>query len=256
MFPISPCLLCAVVCIGAGFCGIFAVIRYEYSCFAQKMPNVDLTVYENGIYGTWSRLINKYPFLTLNTKRVQGLACDIPSHSCLHRSHRTTSTNMASRTTLTGQAPSASGPGILAYLNRVVGKYKRGPPGIQYVAVLRSRVKLIENYVHSKTWIREPLCVHKLLELIGRDTRSTDFLPQFAVLCRRLTDGPGYLEASCAENTMFKTVPMAYVTPTGINLEDGHTQDMEGLMRATSFDVSYRFLFTVLGRRGMSLNTC
>ncbi|KAI0291049.1 hypothetical protein B0F90DRAFT_1781331 [Multifurca ochricompacta] len=38
---------------------------------------------------------------------------------------------------------------------------------------------------------------------------------QFAVCCRRLTPGPGYLEALCTENTTLQTTPTARVTPTG-----------------------------------------
>lgn len=54
-----------VVVIGAGFSGIIAGIR-----FPQRVPNLDLTIYDQnaGIGGTW--YTNKYP----------GLACDIPSH--------------------------------------------------------------------------------------------------------------------------------------------------------------------------------
>lgn len=54
-----------VVCIGAGFSGIVAGIR-----FSQKVSNLDLKIYERaaGIGGTW--YANRYP----------GLACDIPSH--------------------------------------------------------------------------------------------------------------------------------------------------------------------------------
>ncbi|KAI1787759.1 FAD/NAD(P)-binding domain-containing protein [Ganoderma leucocontextum] len=55
-----------VVVIGAGFSGVIAGVR-----FPQKIPNVDLTIYEKnaGVGGTW--FSNRYP----------GLACDIPSHS-------------------------------------------------------------------------------------------------------------------------------------------------------------------------------
>ncbi|KAI1782563.1 hypothetical protein LXA43DRAFT_1068598 [Ganoderma leucocontextum] len=54
-----------VIVIGAGFSGILAGIR-----FPQKIPNVDLTIYEKsaGIGGTWYS--NRYP----------GVACDVPAH--------------------------------------------------------------------------------------------------------------------------------------------------------------------------------
>lgn len=53
-----------VICVGAGFSGVCAAIRLP-----QRIPNIDLVVYEKnaGIGGTWFE--NRYP----------GVACDIPS---------------------------------------------------------------------------------------------------------------------------------------------------------------------------------
>ncbi|KAK9245704.1 hypothetical protein V1506DRAFT_537282 [Lipomyces tetrasporus] len=55
-----------VIVIGAGFSGIVAGIR-----FPQRIPNVDLVIYDKNsdIGGTWHE--NRYP----------GVACDIPAHS-------------------------------------------------------------------------------------------------------------------------------------------------------------------------------
>ncbi|THH13673.1 hypothetical protein EW146_g6563, partial [Bondarzewia mesenterica] len=81
-----------VICIGAGFSGIVAGIRYMPS----RVPNLDLKIYEkaDGIGGTW--YANRYP----------GLACDIPSHCTQWSSFY------------------APGPEILAYMRRVAEKYK------------------------------------------------------------------------------------------------------------------------------------
>lgn len=63
-----------VICVGAGFTGILAGIRYVsrfsrslnsgiiyIARLPQKVPNVDLTIYErnNGIGGTW--FTNRFP---------------------------------------------------------------------------------------------------------------------------------------------------------------------------------------------------
>ncbi|KAJ5772312.1 hypothetical protein N7520_002841 [Penicillium odoratum] len=55
-----------VIVIGAGISGIFSCIR-----FIQKVPNLDLCIYDKNpdIGGTWYE--NKYP----------GCACDIPAHT-------------------------------------------------------------------------------------------------------------------------------------------------------------------------------
>ncbi|KAJ3480196.1 hypothetical protein NLI96_g8512 [Meripilus lineatus] len=91
-----------VVVIGAGFSGIVAGIR-----FRQKIPNLNLTIYDknSGIGGTW--YTNKYP----------GLACDIPSHSYQLTFEEKTDWS----------AFYAPGPEILSYLQGVVSKYKLGP---------------------------------------------------------------------------------------------------------------------------------
>ncbi|KAI0288780.1 hypothetical protein B0F90DRAFT_1876180, partial [Multifurca ochricompacta] len=96
-----------VVCVGAGFCGILAAIR-----FARKVPNIELTVYEkeNGIGGTW--FVNKYIHLqpSVQSSMNRDSHCDIPSHSVGHFPD--------------GSGFYASGPEILAYLKRMVEKYK------------------------------------------------------------------------------------------------------------------------------------
>ncbi|EIM83202.1 FAD/NAD-P-binding domain-containing protein [Stereum hirsutum FP-91666 SS1] len=88
-----------VVCIGAGYSGIVAGIRFQ-----QRIPNIDFTIYEKqaGVGGTW--FANRYP----------GLACDIPSH-CYQLTFEENSQ---------WSAFYAPGPEILAYLRGVVDKYK------------------------------------------------------------------------------------------------------------------------------------
>ncbi|KAI0275484.1 hypothetical protein BC834DRAFT_52657 [Gloeopeniophorella convolvens] len=88
-----------VVCIGAGFSGIIAAIR-----ITGRVSHLDLTIHdkESGIGGTWYK--NRYP----------GLACDIPSH-CYQLSFEN---NME------WSGVYASGPEILADMQRIIQKYK------------------------------------------------------------------------------------------------------------------------------------
>lgn len=94
-----------VIVIGAGFGGITAGIRHVmhtvsplqrgYSHlgprrFRQKIPNVELAIYEKGagVGGTWYS--NNYPCVALPSQYLafcmakllvdRGLACDIPAH--------------------------------------------------------------------------------------------------------------------------------------------------------------------------------
>lgn len=48
-------------------------------------------------------------------------------------------------------------------------------------------------------------------------------VPDFAVNCRRLTPGPGYLEALTADNVDYVTSPIEKFTKTGIQTTDGKT---------------------------------
>ncbi|KAI0053474.1 FAD/NAD-P-binding domain-containing protein [Auriscalpium vulgare] len=385
-----------VVCIGAGYSGIIAGIR-----FAQKVSNLDLTIYEKagGVGGTW--WANRYP----------GLSCDIPSHSY--------QLTFEPNTQWSGFY--APGSEILAYLQRVVEKYKlmkyirlkhellharwdeptgkwhlrirrsggdvdeefddiadvlfigtgslsrwkwpdieglkefggplvhsanwdvggegvdswedsvkdwagkkvgvigNGSSGIQIVAALQPRVAELTNFVRSKTWISASFSVTKLLEITGRKPESTDYsftpeqlekfkdpeyyrefrraveddvnsvadvqirgsemqkaaaaafkkemekkladkpgladkiIPQFSVCCRRLTPGPGYLEALVSENTTLETTPITRVTPTGVVLADGTSRPLDVIVCATGFNTTYLFPFPILGRGGQPL---
>ncbi|KAI0684951.1 hypothetical protein BC835DRAFT_1421768 [Cytidiella melzeri] len=79
-------------------------------------------------------------------------------------------------------------------------------------------------------------------------------VPDFSVFCRRLTPANGYLEALCADNTIYETTPIKRITRSGIELEDGRHNDLDVIVAATGFDVSYHYPFDVVGRNGVKLN--
>ncbi|KAK0481439.1 FAD/NAD-binding domain-containing protein [Armillaria novae-zelandiae] len=79
-------------------------------------------------------------------------------------------------------------------------------------------------------------------------------IPDFGVACRRLTPGPGYLEALCEENVDFVPSPIKAVTPTGIETEDGDHKELDVIVCATGFDTSWRFPFSFIGRNGIELS--
>jgi len=97
-------------------------------------------------------------------------------------------------------------------------------------------------------------------------------IPDFAPACRRLTPGPGYLDALCADNVDFVPTHIRKVTPTGIETEDGKHQDLDIIICATGtscttcnafarlnvacrgFDTSFKFDFPILGRSGEDLS--
>ncbi|KAH7925133.1 FAD/NAD(P)-binding domain-containing protein [Leucogyrophana mollusca] len=78
-------------------------------------------------------------------------------------------------------------------------------------------------------------------------------VPDFPVACRRLTPGPGYLEALCEENVDFVPKEIRRVTPTGLETTDGQHYELDVLICATGYDTDYKFPFPVIGRSGKTL---
>jgi len=73
------------------------------------------------------------------------------------------------------------------------------------------------------------------------------------VSCRRITPGPGYLDALCEDNVEFVPTHIKRVTETGIELVDGRFHELDIIVCATGYDTSGQFPFPVIGRNGLSL---
>jgi cation diffusion facilitator CzcD-associated flavoprotein CzcO len=54
--------------------------------------------------------------------------------------------------------------------------------------------------------------------------------------------------------TMLETTEIARITPTGVELRDGRTHELDVLICATGFDTSFQYPFSVLGRGGQTLS--
>lgn len=78
-------------------------------------------------------------------------------------------------------------------------------------------------------------------------------IPSFAVGCRRLTPGPGYLEALVEDNVDFVTTKINAVDENGIILADGRRVDIDVLVCATGFNTSTAPPFGVIGQNGLTL---
>lgn len=78
-------------------------------------------------------------------------------------------------------------------------------------------------------------------------------IPSFAVGCRRLTPGPGYLEALVSDNVDFITKKISSIGPNSIVTEDGKATEIDALICATGFDTSARPPFEVVGLKGKTL---
>ncbi|OCH84940.1 FAD/NAD-binding domain-containing protein [Obba rivulosa] len=78
-------------------------------------------------------------------------------------------------------------------------------------------------------------------------------VPDFAVACRRLTPGPGYLEALCEDHVDFVTTHIKRITPNGIETVDGKQEEYDIIICATGYDTSCQFEFPMIGRDGVVL---
>ncbi|ERS98125.1 uncharacterized protein SPSK_06119 [Sporothrix schenckii 1099-18] len=65
-----------------------------------------------------------------------------------------------------------------------------------------------------------------------------DLIPDFSPNCRRLTPGPGYLEALAEDNVDYVRTPIRRFTATGIETEDGVVREVDAIICATGADAS------------------
>lgn len=78
-------------------------------------------------------------------------------------------------------------------------------------------------------------------------------LPAFPPGCRRLTPGPGYLEALTDDKVDVIKTEISGVDSTGIRTADGEHRVVDAIVCATGFDTSYLPRFPLRGRNGVSL---
>jgi hypothetical protein len=77
--------------------------------------------------------------------------------------------------------------------------------------------------------------------------------PSFGVGCRRLTPGPGYLEALVEDNVNFVPEKIRSIDATGVELENGSKIELDALVCATGFNASGPPPFGVTGKNGATL---
>lgn len=78
-------------------------------------------------------------------------------------------------------------------------------------------------------------------------------LPDFPPLCKRLTPGPGYLEALTEDNVDVIATKISHITATGIQTTDGKHREVDAIVCATGFDTSFHGRFPVYGINGQKL---
>ena len=79
-------------------------------------------------------------------------------------------------------------------------------------------------------------------------------MPSFPPGCRRLTPGPGYLEALSADNVNVISETIVQATPDGLVTSDGKHRKADTIICATGFDTSFTGRFPIIGESGVSLS--
>lgn len=74
-------------------------------------------------------------------------------------------------------------------------------------------------------------------KLMNKPDISKALVPTWPAGCKRLTPGPGYLEACCAENVEYISTPIRHILPDAIETEDGQKQKVDIIIAATGFNV-------------------
>jgi cation diffusion facilitator CzcD-associated flavoprotein CzcO len=77
--------------------------------------------------------------------------------------------------------------------------------------------------------------------------------PNYPAGCRRLTPGPGYLNAIAKENVDYISIPIEKVTETGIMTNDGKLREVDTIICATGFDTSGKPRIPTYGLDGITL---
>lgn len=78
--------------------------------------------------------------------------------------------------------------------------------------------------------------------------------PDFSPNCRRLTPGPGYLEAITQPNVAYITTPISHFTRTGLALSDGSSHDYDAIICSTGADIAFTPAFPLIAH-GTNLQT-
>ncbi|CAK7199559.1 hypothetical protein SEUCBS139899_002239 [Sporothrix eucalyptigena] len=125
--------------------------------------------------------------------------------------------------------------------------------------------KMLDSEIQSMTKVTlrgalsDEAAAHFTASMKAKLTKKPEILgailPSFAPGCRRITPGPGYLEALTEDNVSFVNDNIREVTPDGIvTASDGALHKVDAIICATGFDTSFTGRFPIVGARGIDLD--
>lgn len=104
---------------------------------------------------------------------------------------------------------------------------------------------------HAEAW--EAFDKDMRARLRGKPEVIEHLIPEFPPLCKRLTPGPGYLEALTAENVDVIPQEIDHIDETGIVAADGKHRAVDAIVCATGFNTSFKGRFPIYGRGGENM---
>ncbi|KAH9893936.1 FAD/NAD-P-binding domain-containing protein [Cubamyces lactineus] len=158
-----------------------------------------------------------------------------------------------------GRDPTSADPDNLRFSPEEIERFKNDP---EFFREFRLTLETEFNSAHAYTirgtalsWQFREVCQQVMEKKLAKKPWIAEHLiPDFPVSCRRLTPGPGYLEALCSDNVDFIPVPIKRVTDRGIETTDGKFQDLDVIICATGYDTSYQLPFKIIGKGGVDIN--
>ncbi|KAH7128925.1 hypothetical protein EDB81DRAFT_871659 [Dactylonectria macrodidyma] len=122
-------------------------------------------------------------------------------------------------------------------------------------------VKAVEEQVNSNfyltikgsethQYVTQAVINHMKAALGGDEVLAKALIPSFPVGCRRLTPGVGYLESLTQPNVEVVCDTIVRITPKGLVTKSGRTFEVDAIVCATGFDVSFCPRFPIVGRAG------
>ncbi|OBT69205.1 hypothetical protein VE03_02005 [Pseudogymnoascus sp. 23342-1-I1] len=115
---------------------------------------------------------------------------------------------------------------------------------------VNARFKTQVNNDHLAEASRKVMTDHMTKALGGNKELMKAMIPSFPVGCRRLTPGVGYLESLGKDNVRVVTQGIARITDKGLELTSGELVEVDAIICATGFDVSFCPRFPIIGRKG------
>ena len=130
---------------------------------------------------------------------------------------------------------------LINYAKEIEGKLNTAM-GIKAMMTSSAESKIVRDYFQKR-----------MREHLHRDEIYEQLLPSFSPGCRRLTPGNPYMRAIQEHNVTLHRCAVSQVTPNSVIGSDGTEVEVDTIICATGFDVSYKPMFPVTGRNGVSL---